>query len=113
MIEDNRSWMELSEVFRNRDFVAHFDFDFANDHDPWMLSMINAYGLYRNAALGSGTRRVCRGSAACSPVRRPPKAISVSQSRCVGTRILGFSFGVSVRTMRATRTHPGLASGVA
>ena len=54
MIEDNRSWMELSEVFRNRDFVAHFDFDFANDHDPWMLSMINAYGLYRNAALGSG-----------------------------------------------------------
>ncbi|MGI6749730.1 MAG: hypothetical protein ACOX6A_04360 [Atribacter sp.] len=54
MIEDNRTWIELSKVFDDRDFVAHFDFDFANDKDPWLLSMINAYGLYRNSELGGG-----------------------------------------------------------
>ena len=54
MIADNRTWMELGAVFQDRELVAHFDFDFANDRDPWLLAMINASGLYRFAALGSG-----------------------------------------------------------
>lgn len=54
MIADNRSWIKLSEVFKDREFIAHFDFDFANGDAPWMLSMINAYNLYRNDALGGG-----------------------------------------------------------
>ena len=54
IIRDTKTWIELSAVFANTDFVAHFDFDFANDRDPWMFSMINAYGLYRNSPVDNG-----------------------------------------------------------
>ncbi len=54
MMSDNETWMELCEVFKNRALVCHFDFDFADDSSPWTLSMINAYGLYRAAALDAG-----------------------------------------------------------
>lgn len=54
MIADNASWIALRDVFMNRDLVSHFDFDFANDRDPWMLSMINAYRLYRHTSVDSG-----------------------------------------------------------
>ena len=54
MIADNQTWIELGKVFANRDLVAHFDFDFANAQDPWMLSIINASSLYRSGGLDSG-----------------------------------------------------------
>ena len=54
IIRDTKTWQELAAVYKDTYFVSHFDFDFANDTSPWMFSMINAYGLYRNAALNSG-----------------------------------------------------------
>lgn len=54
MIADNATWIALRDVFMNRELVSHFDFDFANDHDPWMFSVINAYGLYRAGSIDNG-----------------------------------------------------------
>lgn len=54
MIGDNETWRELSDLFFDRELVSHFDFDFANDTDPWMLSVIDAYGLYRAGSIDSG-----------------------------------------------------------
>ncbi len=54
MIADNNTWRELREVFVDRDLVSHFDFDFANDRDPWMFSVINGYSLYRMGSIDSG-----------------------------------------------------------
>ncbi|MCL1909645.1 MAG: hypothetical protein FWG05_01780, partial [Kiritimatiellaeota bacterium] len=54
IIRDTKTWQELTAVFQDTAFVAHFDFDFANDTSPWVFSMINAYGVFRNAGLNSG-----------------------------------------------------------
>ncbi len=54
IMQDTKSWITLSNVFMNREIVSHFDFDFANDSDPWMFSVINGSGLYRMAPIDSG-----------------------------------------------------------
>ncbi len=54
-IANNKTWVELSDYFFKRNLVGHFDFDFASAEDPWMFSVINASGLYRNAAIDIGS----------------------------------------------------------
>lgn len=54
IMQDTQSWIRLSNIFMNREIVSHFDFDFANDSDPWMFSVINGSGLYRMAPIDSG-----------------------------------------------------------
>ncbi len=51
----NETSMALSALFENRAVVGHFDLDFARSDQPWMLSMINAYGLFRGAPIDTGS----------------------------------------------------------
>ena len=46
--------IDISQVFDGRAFVAHFDFDFAAADKPWLFTVINAYGLFRNDAIDTG-----------------------------------------------------------
>lgn len=55
MIANNASWNELCRVFEGRSVVAHFDFDFARADQPWLLSMLNASGAFRNATYDYGS----------------------------------------------------------
>ncbi len=53
-IRHQTTGMEICEVFKNRSLVAHFDFDFASADKPWLLSVINAYGLFRSGSIDTG-----------------------------------------------------------
>ena len=44
----------ISKVFEDRSLIAHFDFDFAADDKPWLLTVINAYGLFRYDSVDTG-----------------------------------------------------------
>lgn len=44
----------ISDVFENRSLIAHFDFDFATADKPWLLTVINAYGLFRFDTVDTG-----------------------------------------------------------
>ncbi len=54
-LRHNASSQSLSAVFENRAVVGHFDFDFARSDRPWMLSMLNAYGVFRAAPIDTGS----------------------------------------------------------
>lgn len=54
MVANNKTWMILSKLFEGAYVTGHFDFDFADAHAPWMLSMINAGGLYRQGTPSIG-----------------------------------------------------------
>ena len=44
----------ISQVFEGRSLIAHFDFDFAAADKPWLFTVVNAYGLFRNDPIDTG-----------------------------------------------------------